>query len=198
MAERSWPGWPSPIGVWHGSLPILNESLTYRARLLNSSLTILCFFFCFKTTLSRHFVCFPLFENVLLFFNFLSFENSFFRNSEPSSTLKVTNADWKISLYVCVHAKIISRKFRFLNLQNSRVICPFYISHLRISQNVSWTYYFNVKRKILADFQICLSVPLIHICEANQIEKKLSRILIFLICFVFSLQNPGKSPLGFP
>ena len=35
----------------------------------------------------------------------------------------------------------------------------FHISHVHISQKSS-TYYFHVKSKILADFQICISVPL--------------------------------------
>ena len=36
----------------------------------------------------------------------------------------VAVADLKISLYVCVHMKTILWKFRFLNVENSRVICP--------------------------------------------------------------------------
>ena len=41
----------------------------------------------------------------------------------------------------------------------------FHISHLRIWEinNVKFsTYYFHMKTKILADFQICISVPLSH------------------------------------
>ena len=34
-----------------------------------------------------------------------------------------TNADLKISLYVCVHIKKLPWKFRILNPKNSRVIC---------------------------------------------------------------------------
>ena len=37
---------------------------------------------------------------------------------------RYTNADLKISLYVCVHIKTISWKFRMLCHENSRVICP--------------------------------------------------------------------------
>ena len=43
-----------------------------------------------------------------------------------------------------------------------------FISHVRISQSVkcfnvkSSTYYFHMKTKILADFQICISVPLME------------------------------------
>ena len=36
---------------------------------------------------------------------------------------RYTNADLKISLYVCVHIKRIPWKFRILNPQESRVIC---------------------------------------------------------------------------
>ena len=35
-----------------------------------------------------------------------------------------TNADLKISLYVCAHVKTVTRKFRILNPKNSRVIYP--------------------------------------------------------------------------
>ena len=36
-----------------------------------------------------------------------------------------------------------------------------YISKSKRSFNVkSWTYYFHMKAKILADFQVCISVPL--------------------------------------
>ena len=95
----------------------------------------------------------------------------------------------KIFLYVCVHIKTIPWRFRILNLKNFRIICPwsfvnflksrlifniyyfwmltFHISHVRahVSQskrcvNVkSSTYYFPMKTKILADFQIFISVP---------------------------------------
>ena len=41
-----------------------------------------------------------------------------------SPTLKVTNEDFKISLYVCVHIKAIPWKFCILNPKNLRVICP--------------------------------------------------------------------------
>ena len=37
---------------------------------------------------------------------------------------RYTNADLKISLYVCADIKTISWKFRFLNPKNSWVICP--------------------------------------------------------------------------
>ena len=37
----------------------------------------------------------------------------------------------------------------------------FHISHVHISQKVKGvTYYFHIKTQILADFQICISVPL--------------------------------------
>ena len=92
-------------------------------------------------------------------------------------------------LYVCVHIKTIPWRFRILNLKNFWIICPwsfanflksrlifniyyfwmltFHISHVRahVSQskrcfNVkSSTYYFPMKTKILADFQIFISVP---------------------------------------
>ena len=95
----------------------------------------------------------------------------------------------KIFLYVCVHIKTIPWRFRILNLKNFWIICPwsfanflksrlifniyyfwmltFHISHVRahVSQskrcfNVkSSTYYFPMKTKILADFQIFVSVP---------------------------------------
>ena len=95
----------------------------------------------------------------------------------------------KIFLYVCVHIKTIPWRFRILNLKNFWIICPwsfanflksrlifniyyfwmltFHISHVRahVSQskrcfNVkSSTYYFPMKTKILADFQIFISVP---------------------------------------
>ena len=108
-------------GVWPGSLPILNESLTYWARLLNLLLAILCFFFASRLHLADILFVSPCLK--MCFCYFLSLKNSFFRNSEHSTTL-------------------------------------------------------------------------ILIYEANQIEKKNSRILIFLICFVFSSPNPGASPLG--
>ena len=38
--------------------------------------------------------------------------------------LRYTNADLKISLYVCVHIKTIPWKFHILNPKNSWVICP--------------------------------------------------------------------------
>ena len=95
---------------------------------------------------------------------------------------------WRFS-YVCVHIKTIPWRFRILNLKNFWIICPwsfanflksrlifniyyfwmltFHISHVRahVSQskrcfNVkSSTYYFPMKTKILADFQIFISVP---------------------------------------
>ena len=95
----------------------------------------------------------------------------------------------EIFLYVCVHIKTIPWRFRILNLKNFWIICPwsfanflksrlifniyyfwmltFHISHVRahVSQskrcfNVkSSTYYFPMKTKILADFQIFISVP---------------------------------------
>ena len=37
---------------------------------------------------------------------------------------RYTNADLKISLYVCVQIKIVPWKFRILNYKNSRVIFP--------------------------------------------------------------------------
>ena len=35
-----------------------------------------------------------------------------------------TNVDLKISIYIWIHIKRLTLKFRFLNPQNSRVICP--------------------------------------------------------------------------
>ena len=37
---------------------------------------------------------------------------------------RYTNTDLKISLYIWVHIKTIPWKFRFLNPNNSRIICP--------------------------------------------------------------------------
>ena len=139
VAKPSWPGWRSAQSlqthhmystlkrrgsdrcVWPGSLSILNESLTYWARLLNLLLAILCFFFASRLHLADILFVSPCLK--MCFCYFLSLKNSFFRNSEHSTTL-------------------------------------------------------------------------ILIYKANQIEKKNSRILIFLICFVFSSPNPGTSPLG--
>ena len=106
-------------------------------------------------------------------------------------TLRYTNPDFKISLYICVHIKTTSWNFafyilRFLKLfpvkfanflKIRRFFNIFYcfsvfinnISHIwrvHISKNKKYfnvkssTYYFRKKTKILADFQICISVPL--------------------------------------
>ena len=93
----------------------------------------------------------------------------------------------KISLHVCLHIKTIPWKFPILNPNNSRVIfwksrlifnifCCFwifvnklliyltcaYLKKYRCRNVKSSTYYFHMKTKILKDFQICISVPLIH------------------------------------
>ena len=95
-------------------------------------------------------------------------------------------------LYVCVYIKTIPWKFRILNPKNSRVIyrevCKFlksrlifnillflnvckqtsHISSVHISRTKrcfivkSSAYYFHMKTKMLADFQACISVPLMH------------------------------------
>ena len=44
-------------------------------------------------------------------------------SSNTVNNYRYTNADLKISLYVCVHIKLIPWKFRFLNPKNSRGIC---------------------------------------------------------------------------
>ena len=112
-------------------------------------------------------------------------------------TLRYSNPDFKISLYVCVHIKTTSWKFHILHPQNSQVILPVkfvnflkirlifniycfwlfvnnfpHISPVHISKNKKC---FNVKSlarrrrhkktkmkktKTLADFQICICVPL--------------------------------------
>ena len=69
---------------------------------------------------------------------------------------RYTNADLKISLLVCFHIKAILWKFRILNPRNSRIIYPFHISHVRISQKakgiIMWT--------LLGRFQISICVSL--------------------------------------
>ena len=59
---------------------------------------------------------------------FVNWKNIFFLHEELKSKNTVinliNNADLKISLYVCVHIKTIPWKFRILNPENSRVVCP--------------------------------------------------------------------------
>ena len=94
----------------------------------------------------------------------------------------------KISVYVCGHIKTIPRKFpilnpksylpvKFVNLLKRRLIfnmllflnvCKqtFHTSHMHMSQKVKGVLTWNLQHiifKILADFQICSSVPLILI-----------------------------------
>ena len=144
----------------------------------------------------------------------------------------------KIFLYVCVHIKTIPWRFRILNLKNFWIICPwsfanflksrlifniyyfwmltFHISHVRahVSQskrcfNVkSSTYYFPMKTKILADFQICISVPSSSNClnKLNKVKRLCfisfkNKILVLFIFFVLryflSLQLEGVETLKY-
>ena len=82
---------------------------------------------------------------------------------------RYTNADLKISLLVCFHIKTILWKFRILNPRNSRVIYPFHISHVRISQKakgiILWTLrhnsfkrrqrYWQISNQHLCIFKFC-------------------------------------------
>ena len=46
-----------------------------------------------------------------------------FVDYNKKTTYRYTNADLKISLYVCVHVKAIPWKFCILNPKSSQVIC---------------------------------------------------------------------------
>ena len=49
--------------------------------------------------------------------------NSLHNPCHRTNILRYTNADLKISLYVCVYIKTILWKFRFFSPKNGRVIC---------------------------------------------------------------------------
>ena len=96
----------------------------------------------------------------------------------------------KISLYVCVNIKTKDWKFRFLNLKNSIVSeCLHNISRAHILKhkrcfNVKFApFYFHVKAKILADFQICISVPLTSyfLLKTKQLKRKYDTGLVLLL-----------------
>ena len=85
----------------------------------------------------------------------------------------------------------------FLNVCKQK----FHISHLRISQKLKCVdvetsaYYYHVKRKILWDFQICISVPLkwegrkkstIHKSGLSNLLVHRTKSIVKLIIFVFS------------
>ena len=93
-------------------------------------------------------------------------------------------------------ASTIARLFwMFVNQLFTYLTCP-YVRCFNVKFS---TYYFHMKTKLLADFQICISVPLTSEKKQNWLQKTLSHLaeLAHLCVFIWKIfispwWDPGK------